>query len=167
MSQKAKWDIVAAGIIFALAVFVLVSTYIGFGSAFADAGGVFPETLPRVYGIALLVFSVILAVEAWSRRNMSSAPVESDDPDGESEPPVNAAPFSMDLPWGRILGTLAAMIVFAFALPLLPFWPLSAAMLAALFVLYGHRSWVTIALVAGIGSLMMDVLFIRILNLPL
>jgi hypothetical protein len=59
------------------------------------------------------------------------------------------------------------MIVFAFALPLLPFWPLSAAMLAALFVLYGHRSWVTIALVAGIGSLMMDVLFIRILNLPL
>lgn len=167
MSQKAKWDIVAAGIMFALAVFVLVSTFIGFGSAFADAGGVFPETLPRVYGIALLVLSAVLGFEAWLRRNLAPGPVETDNSKAEAVPPADYSPFPKNFPWGRIFGTLAAIIAYAIALPLVPFLPLTAVLLAALFVLYGHRSVVSIALVAGIGSLLMDVLFIRVLNLPL
>ena len=160
MRQKSRWDIVAATIIGAIAIFVLATTYVGFGAPFADAGGIYPETLPRVYGYALLLLSLVLAFEAWSQRK---APLSGDADETEKD----ASPFPRDFPWGRVAGTLGLTVIFAYCLPLLPFFPLAAVFLASLFVLYGHRAPVNIGLVSLIGAAAMDVLFIRILNLPL
>ena len=166
MSGKAQWDLIAAGLLLALAVFVLVRTSIGFGAPFADAGGIFPETLPRVYGVALLVLALILGVEAWNRRNDPPAGTGTGE-DASADASEEDSPFSSSLPWGRLLGTLAAVVVYAIVLPMAPFLPITAAFLASLFFLYGHRNYVSLGLVALIGALAMDVLFIRILSLPL
>lgn len=166
MSSKSKWDLVAAGGILLLALFVLIRTQIGFGASFSDAGGIYPETLPRVYGIALLIMGLILAIEAWNRRNNPPAEPEIGEDCGEVAM-VDPNPFSTSLPWGRIAGTLAALILYVFLLPLAPFLLITTVFLVALFVLYGHRAPFPIALAAFIGALAMEVLFIRILSLPL
>ena len=67
----------------------------------------------------------------------------------------------------RLWGTLALLVVYILLLPHVHFVPLTVLFLAALFVLFGRRQPVKIAVASVIGGSAFYLLFIVLLNLPL
>jgi hypothetical protein len=68
--------------------------------------------------------------------------------------------------WQRI-GTIAGVIVFVFLLRYTPFFAAAAIFLAAMFLLFGQRRYLRIAVVSLAGSAALTLLFIYGLRLPL
>lgn len=153
MNRQAGQDLVLAAILAALAAFVLVSMGGTVDTNIVSGGRVTHATLPLFYAGLLLLLTLLLAVKALAtlRRPSSGAPA------------FSLAPAV----WLRIAGTLACLLGYVLLLKVTPFLPLTAAFLALLFILYGHRRLPTIALVAIIGAVALDALFIRVLHLPI
>lgn len=153
MNRKAGQDLVLAAILAAIALFVLVDMGGSAGTNIVRGGEVTHATLPMFYAGVLLLLTLLLALKALIRLRR---------PDG-SEPAFSLAPAV----WLRIAGTLACLVGYVLLLKLVPFIVLTAAFLALLFILYGHRALLPIALVSIIGAVALDALFIRILHLPI
>lgn len=153
MNRKAGQDLILAAVLAAISVFVLVSMGGSDGTNIVSGGQVTHSTLPIVYAAILLFLTLLLAAKALLRLRQ---------PDG------SAPAFSLATAvWLRIAGTLACLLAYALLLQTVPFVVLTAVFLALLFILYGHRRLLPVTLVAVIGAVALDGLFIRILHLPI
>lgn len=153
MNRQAGQDIIVAAVLAALAAFVLFTMSGRTSTNIVKAGEVTATTLPLLYGAILLFLTAVLAGKALYNLRRPGKKTTA-----FSHPPKV---------WARIAGTLILLTAYVALLKEVPFLPLTAVFLAAMFVLYGHRRWLPIALVAGIGAVALDVLFIRILSLPI
>ena len=116
-------------------------------------------TLPRIYALMLTALSGVLAVTAWLRGRQVhkwSAP-EDRRRSALSEPRV----------LGRALGTIALTAIYIVAIEHLNFMVATTTFLALTFLLYGRRPLWGVALTAVLGAAALDVVFIRIIDLPL
>jgi hypothetical protein len=153
MNRKAGQDLVLAAVLAAISLFVLFDMGSSVGTNIVRGGAVTHTTLPIFYAVILLLLTLILTVKALLQlRRPESGP-----------PAFSLAPAV----WLRIAGTLACLLGYVLLLKLVPFFVLTAAFLALLFILYGHRNLLPIALVSIIGAVALDALFIRILHLPI
>ena len=153
MNRKAGQDLVLAAVLAAISLFVLIDMGGSAGTNIVRGGEVTHTTLPMVYAAILLFLTLLLAVKAALQLR---------------RPETGAPAFSMaPAVWLRIAGTLACLLGYVALLKTAPFIVLTAAFLALLFILYGHRRLLPIALVSIIGAVALDALFIRILHLPI
>lgn len=154
-----KQDLAAAMLIAAVAFFCWFWVRAGSAGAIADAGGVTHATMPSIYAAALLILASLLAVHALIRiRREDDRSRQPEDATAQTAPAVSAY---------RFVGTVAALLVYAGFLGQVPLSILTVGFLFFLFWLYGHRRWLTMAVAAIIGGAAIDVLFIRVLHVPL
>lgn len=152
-----KQDLAAAALLAAVSLFAWF--WIRSGSSTVIAGdGITHVTMPSIYAAALLTLSALLAIHALLRLRRED--VQSGR-GASSEPPAASASA-----W-RFLGTVAGLLVYAGLLNRAPLSILTMAFLFAMFWLYGHRRLLPTAIVAVIGGLAVDVIFLRFLHLPL
>lgn len=149
LRRVCRADCVAALVLAGIGLFVVVQSWTSASGVFVKAGGVTAWTLPGIYGAILVVLSLLLLA-----KSLLGPAVRSD--------------FNLDRrAWVRVVGTVAVAVLYAFALSAVPFFVATAAVLAALFVLYGRRNLPAVAATALVGAGVLDVLFIRLLKLPL
>lgn len=158
MSETSK-DLILALVLMAVsiaALLVLAHTRSG-GEDVANVVGF--ATLPRLYAILLIGLSMLLGGNAVlrARREMRD-PAE-----------VGKAGSLLANPTVliRMVGAVMLLVLYVLALQDFSFLPVTIAFLAAMFLLYGRRPLWRVALVALLGGIGLDVLFIRIIDLPL
>lgn len=154
MNRQAGQDLALATVLAALAVFVLIDMGTAATTNIVRGGQVTHATLPMLYAGLLLFLTSLLAAKALFRLRQPDT----------GEPAFSLAPGV----WLRIAGTLVTLLAYVLLLKSpVPFVVLTGGFLALLFVLYGHRSLLQVGLVAIIGAVALDALFIRILHLPI
>lgn len=153
MNRQAGQDLILAAILVAISLFVLIDMGSSAGTNIVSGGEVTHSTLPIVYAGILLILTFLLAVKAVIHLRRPET----------KEPAFSLAPAV----WLRIAGTLAGLLAYVLLLKIVPFIVLTAAFLAVLFVFYGHRKPLPIAVTAIVGAVALDALFIRVLHLPI
>ena len=158
MSESAK-DSVLAAVLIALgvgALVVLAHTRSG-GTSGADVIGF--ASLPRLYAILLIGLGGLLAISSVTKLL------------GEARGRLQARRIRSALANPTILlrtiGTVVLLILYVLGLQKFVFFPVTALFLAAMFFLYGRGPIWAVILVAIVGAGTLDVLFIRIIDLPL
>lgn len=154
-----KQDLAAAVLLAALALFVWFWIRSASATVVVGSGGVTFATMPSIYAAALLILSALLGVQALIRIRQGEV-----DSSGGAGTPERLKKVTNAL---RFFGTIAALLAYAALLNRLPLAPLTMVFLFGMFWLYGHRRWLPTAVVAIIGGLAVDALFIRALQLPL
>ncbi len=158
MSESTKDFVLAAAFIAVgvAALVVLARTKAG-GSSGADVVGF--ATLPRLYAGLLVGLGALLAASSLFKmlRDARSHHVA---------PKVRSA-FADPIVLMRAFGSIVLMILYVLGLQQFPFFPVTAVFLAVMFFLYGRGPIWRVLLVAILGGAVLDVLFIRIINLPL
>lgn len=157
--SSGKQDLAAAAVLAAIALFAWFWIRSGSTIVIAGSGGVTHATMPSIYAAVLLVLSALLAVHALIR-------IRRDDiPSGQATVPLEEPTKAANAV--RFVGTVIALLVYAALLGNAPLSLLTMGFLFGMFWLYGHRRLVPTAIVAVIGGLAIDLLFIRALHLPL
>lgn len=152
MVGSARRDLISAIGLALIAGYVVWRSWTSDSAAFADAGGITPGTLPGLYGLLLMALAGLLALNAFRTRRGPDAP----------------SGFALTrTAWLRIAASLVFLTGYALLLPVVPFFVLTAAFLALMFVVYGHRRPAPVLAVALIGAGALDLLFLRVLQLPL
>ncbi len=153
---EAMKDVLAAAALFGAGVFALVwirSTEAPGGGA-AAPGALDFASVPTLCSVILIALSAIYGAGAVVRFAGARGAVF-----GAGWRPGAVA-------WRRV-ATVAGLVAYVFALKALPFFVATAAFLAAMFVLYGHRAPVAVATVALAGSAVLTGLFVYALRLPI
>jgi Tripartite tricarboxylate transporter TctB family len=153
VNRSASQDAVVALFLAAFGVFVLVDMGMARGANIVGAGGVTFATLPMLYAGLLLLLSALMLVGAIVRLRR--------EPDGK------IAFVLAPVVWVRIGSTIGLCLLFALLLNRVPFMLLTAVFLFLLFLAYGHRKFQSALVVAVVGAIGLDALFLRILHLPL
>ncbi len=158
MSESTKDLVVALALVaFGVATLVVLAHTHNNGAHVADVLDF--ATLPRLYGLLLLGLSVLLAATSLvrKRREMRSGAALGRAP----------SPLSNPVVLGRAAGTVVLTALYVVGLERLQFFPVTAVFLAAMFLLYGRRPLWGVGLAALLGAAALDVVFIRVINLPL
>ena len=158
MSDSTK-DFVLAMVLLALSVLalaVLARTRSG-GEDVANVVGF--ATLPRLYALLLAGLSILLAAGALIRnRREARGLIER----GEIHSVLADRTVLM-----RMVGAVGLLVLYVIGLQYLSFLPTTIVFLAAMFLLYGRRPLWAVGLVAVLGGAALDIVFIRIIDLPL
>lgn len=116
-------------------------------------------TLPRIYALMLTGLSLLLAGSALFNARKKEGT--------EAASSRARSPHLNPVVLGRAVGTVALTVLYVLGIESLPFFPVTAMFLAVTFILYGRRPFWGVAVVALLGSAALDVVFVRIINLPL
>ncbi len=116
-------------------------------------------TLPRLYALLLVALSILLGASALIRNRKEARGLIAPD-----EVHSVLADRTVVL---RMVGAVVLLILYVIGLESFSFLPLTIAFLAAMFLLYGRRPLWAVGLVAVLGGLALDIVFIRIIDLPL
>ena len=158
MSDSAK-DFVLAVVLMALSVvalLVLAGTRSG-GEDVANVVGF--ATLPRLYALLLVALSMLLGASALIRNRKEARGLLAP---GEVHSVLADRTVVL-----RMAGAVVLLVLYVIGLESFSFLPLTIAFLAAMFLLYGRRPLWAVGLVAVLGGLALDIVFIRIIDLPL
>lgn len=149
LGRLLRVESLAALVLTGIGVFVVATSWSSASGVFVKAGGITAWTLPGIYGAILVGLALLLLTKALLRHG------------GDAGRTLDRRG------WLRVVGTLIAAVAYGMALTEVPFFLSTAVLLAALFVLYGRRQVVPIVVTALVGAGVLDVLFIRLLNLPI
>jgi len=158
MSESGK-DSVLAVVLIALgvaALVVLAHTRSG-GTSGADVIGF--ASLPRVYALLLIVLGGMLAASSAARLLREAR--------GRVQPHRIRSALADPTILMRMIGSIVLLVLYAVGLQYFVFFPVTAVFLAAMFLLYGRGPIWRVILVSLLGAGAFDVLFIRIIDLPL
>ncbi len=116
-------------------------------------------TLPRLYALLLVGLSVLLGASALVRRAREA----------RSAGGLQRARSALADPavLARAAGSVALTALYVAGLERLAFFPVTAAFLAAMFLVYGRRPLWGVALAALAGAAALDAVFVRVIDLPL
>lgn len=152
-------DCVLAAALIALgagALVVLAHTRSG-GANVADVVGF--ATLPRLYAGLLIGLGALLGANALLKalRQRAAGAAAARSRSSLADPKVLL----------RTVGALALLVLYVIGLERFDFLAVTAAFLAAMFLLYGRGPLWRVLLIAAVGAAALDVLFVRIIDLPL
>jgi len=116
-------------------------------------------TLPRLYAILLIGLSSLLGISALLRARRESR-------SSTEQSRVRSLLANRSVLF-RMVGAVTLLVLYVLALQYFSFLPVTILFLAAMFLLYGRRPLWRVALVAVLGGVSLDLLFIRIIDLPL
>lgn len=152
-------DSILAAVLIALgigALIVLAHTRSG-GTDVADVVGF--ATLPRLYAGLLVGLGGVLAASSLIKRLREAR--------GHSAVHRIRSPLADPTVLVRTFGSIVLLVLYVLGLQQFSFFPVTAIFLAVMFFLYGRGPIWRVLLVAVIGAAALDVLFIRIIDLPL
>jgi hypothetical protein len=162
---SAKRDIIISIFLICLAVFAIVVINSGEFVKTIETGSLTHATLPTIYGVLLMLLSgsllinAVIKVIAFRKQEKAGGTIKN--PNEKQETGMTGI-FLL-----RFFGTVAMLVAYAMLLAYVNFIILTVLFLAILFVLYGRKSPLKIALASIIGGTAFYILFIAILNLPL
>lgn len=161
----AKRDLVVSLVFIVVGILAIVNINSSETGKIVDTGTLTHATLPTLYGSLIILLAGIVLVGALyklisGRYNPLS---ESDVPESESDAEKTARRIVVL----RLWGTLVLLLVYVFLLAYVYFILLTTLFLAVLFVLFGRRQPVKIAVASIAGGSAFYLLFILILKLPL
>jgi len=158
MSESAK-DCFLAAFFIALgsaALIVLAHTHSG-GANVADVVGF--GTLPRLYAGLLVGLGALLAGSSLIKLLQEAR--------GRAAVLRIRSPLADPTVLMRTLGSMVLLVLYVLGLQQFTFFPVTAVFLAVMFFLYGRGPIWRVLLVAVVGAAALDVLFIRLIDLPL
>lgn len=116
-------------------------------------------TLPRLYAALLVGLGLLLAgtsgVQVIKERR------------GTVTPTMVSSALSDPIVLMRAIGTVVLLVLYVVGLEALPFFPVTVAFLALMFLIYGRKPLWRVLIVAAVGAAALDVVFVRIIELPL
>lgn len=180
-ASAVKRDLLISFAFIAIGVLAIAKINAGGAEQVIGTASLTHATIPTLYGSLLILLAGSLFVGAVFKylklraafreeSNVPEAPAAAE-PDGVAAGSTAAEAgeekAARKLIALRLWGTLALLVVYILLLPHVHFIPLTILFLAALFVLFGRRQPLKIAVASVVGGSAFYLLFIVLLNLPL
>lgn len=180
--ESEKKNLIAAGFMFLLAVFVIYLTLTQFVTEQAVGGGPFANSAfyPQVIAGVIIFLSVILAVSMLIKIKRAAQqhpftedapvskeqtiPMEVPEPEGEGMPPVDVADKPSKL---MILMVAAVLVIYTILLELLGYWLTTPIFMVVLFRMLKVKNWISRIVLALVSTAVLYLFFSEILEVVL
>jgi hypothetical protein len=128
------------------------------------SGGMNYATLPEVYSVLLIVLAALYLISVLRHARASLLRRRQSEEDAAR---ADGLLPSRRIVWMRIILAFLALVAYVVMLQFTNFFVITAAFLAAMFLIFGERSLPRIVLVSLIAAASFYGLFVNLLNLPL
>ena len=160
-----KRDVVVSFLLIVLGILAVININSGEVGKITETATLTHSTLPTIYGVLLIFLASVILIGALGKLITGRR--------GSGPQKINPVTETVSLKVNRMtvlmrtLGTLVLLVAYSFLLAYVNFVTLTALFLALLFILFGRRRPLQIALASILGSAGFYIIFIYFLNLPI